>query len=172
MKQHQKDSVLALCAKSIEPAEFFERYGITPDEVGDEVKRILSNALESRDAEEVEYALMLGFCFSFPDKILPLIHDLLGADWHESHENMISILQDRKHPSSVEFIRRAALLKPELQYLEYDDYGAYYKKCMWALQAIGTEEAIEAIKSFASAEDPILAREARYRLENFKQSSS
>ncbi len=56
------------------------------------------------------------------------------------------------------------MLKPALAYLDYDDYGSYYKKCLWALQAIGTPDAIAVIAECARADDPALRRQAEYRL--------
>ncbi len=55
-------------------------------------------------------------------------------------------------------------MKPRLSYLDYDDYGAYYKKCFWALNAIGTDDAIAIIEEFASSKDSVIKREALYRM--------
>ena len=66
---------------------------------------------------------------------------LLDPD-HDEHEDIIGYLQDYPDPASVPYLKRAIALKPALAYLDYDDYGAYYKKCLWALQAIGTDEAL------------------------------
>lgn len=88
---------------------------------------------------------------------------------HHDHEDIIRHLQDHPAPANVPYLKSAILLKPKLSYLEYDDYGAYYKKCLWALQAIGTEEAIAAIKECLSAQDDALRTQAAYRLERIAQ---
>ena len=78
------------------------------------------------------------------------------------------MLQDCRDPSSVPILKKAILLKPRLEYLEYDDYGSYYKKCLWALQDIGTDEAILVIRDFANSEDSALKEHAEYRLSKIK----
>jgi hypothetical protein len=83
---------------------------------------------------------------------------------HEEHEEIIGHLQDFADPYSVPFLREAVLMKPRLVYLEYDDYAAYYKKCFWALSAIGTNEAIAIVGEFATSNDLVIKREALYRL--------
>lgn len=93
---------------------------------------------------------------------------LLRED-HLAHEELIRFLQDAEDPYAVPFLRQAILLKPRLNYLDYDDYGSYYKKCLWALQAIGTSEAIKIISEFAVIEDNnVLGEQARYRLAKTK----
>jgi len=83
---------------------------------------------------------------------------------HLGHEEIIRALQDNPDPGSIVFLQRAIAQKPQLAYLEYDDYGAYYKKCLWALQAIGTREAIAVIESCARSEIPELRAQALHRL--------
>jgi hypothetical protein len=87
---------------------------------------------------------------------------LLREDHHD-HEDLIGFLQHAKDPYAVPFLRQAIGLKPQLSYLDYDDYGSYYKKCLWALQAIGTAEAISIIQECACSEDEALKDQARYR---------
>ena len=51
---------------------------------------------------------------------------------HFEHEDTILFLEFNPDPGSVPHLREAIELKPKLEYLDYDDYGAYYKKCLWA----------------------------------------
>ena len=95
--------------------------------------------------------------------VVELCERLLQAG-HFEHEDIIGCLQDFADPYAVPFLREAVLMKPCLSYLEYDDYGAYYKKCFWALNAIGTDDAITTIEEFASSNDSVVKREALYRL--------
>ena len=67
------------------------------------------------------------------------------------------------HTASL-FSGKAIFLKPRLKYLDYDDYGSYYKKCFWALWAIGTPEAIAVIREFMTSEDAAAKEQALYRL--------
>jgi hypothetical protein len=92
---------------------------------------------------------------------------LLHED-HIDHEEIIRDLQDAADPHSIPSIRQAVLLKPRLKYLAYDDYGSYYKKCFWALRAIGTPEAIAVIQEFTTSEDAAAREQALYRLDQIK----
>lgn len=94
--------------------------------------------------------------------------DLLLLTDHLEHEEIIRFLQDAADPYAINFLKKAVFLKPQLKYLDYDDYGAYYKKIFWALQEIGTKEAIEVIKEFTMSEDSIIKKEATYRLSKYK----
>jgi hypothetical protein len=87
---------------------------------------------------------------------------------HQDHEEIVRFLQRASDPYSIPFIKQAVHLKPYLKYLEYDDYGSYYKKCFWALRAIGTKEAIAVIHEFAASDDPVIKDEAVYRLSRIK----
>jgi hypothetical protein len=88
---------------------------------------------------------------------------LLRTD-HREHEEIIRFLQDAADPVAVPFIKQAVLLKPQLDYLAYDDYGSYYKKCFWVLKAIGNRDALDVLKEFSESVDPIIKEQALYRL--------
>jgi hypothetical protein len=90
--------------------------------------------------------------------------ELLLDPKHMLHEEIVWRLQQRKDPYAIPFLRQAVLLKPQLEHLSYDDYGAYYKKCFWALRAIGTAEAIAVIEEFAESSDAVVREQAKYRL--------
>jgi hypothetical protein len=83
---------------------------------------------------------------------------------HREHEQILRELQHEPDPRFIPFVCDAVQLKPRLAYLDYDDYGAFYKKCLWVLQAIGTPEAIRAIANYAESSIPELKEQAIYRL--------
>ncbi|WP_328391441.1 HEAT repeat domain-containing protein [Nocardia sp. NBC_00416] len=64
------------------------------------------------------------------ESLLPLV----GADWHESHENIVTLLERIASPSSVPALRYAAEYVPE--YLEYDENRAMARKAVHALRKI------------------------------------
>jgi hypothetical protein len=83
---------------------------------------------------------------------------------HFEHDEIVGLLQDYPENESVPYLRRAIALKPSLSYLDYDDYGAFYKKCLWALQDIATPEALALIHECAASNDASLKAQAKYRL--------
>ena len=88
---------------------------------------------------------------------------LLRAD-HVEHEDILRNLQSHPDPCFIPYVERAIRLKPSLSYLDYDDYGAFYKKCLWVLQAIGTPDAIAVVRVCAASQVPELAQQAQHRL--------
>ena len=99
----------------------------------------------------------------FHQRVVEECDRLLRGDHHD-HEQTIRFLQHAGDPFATSFLRQAVLMKPRLDYLAYDDYGSYYKKCLWALQAIGTKEATAVIREFTTSDDSVLKQQARYRL--------
>lgn len=83
---------------------------------------------------------------------------------HCDHEAIVTFLQIYPRGESIVYLRRAIALKPALEYLAYDDYGAFYKKCLWALQVIATPDAIAVIEECARSDDAALKDQAQYRL--------
>jgi len=96
---------------------------------------------------------------------------LLKTDHHD-HEDLIRSIQLSEDAYAVPYLEKAVLLKPSLTYLDYDDYGAYYKKCFWALKAIGTTEAIQVIESFSKSTDSVINEQALYRLNKIRNNRS
>jgi hypothetical protein len=88
-----------------------------------------------------------------------LLH-LLDEKWHTFEEDIISILELIKDPKSVEKLYEVALDVPD-----YDDMRAIAKKCMWALSAINTPEAVQKLKMLAKVDDPIIKENAGFQLD-------
>lgn len=88
---------------------------------------------------------------------------------HEEHENILRLLQDYPESESVPYLREVIRLKPALAYQSHDDYGAFYKKCLWALQDIGTPDALAAIEECAASDDTALRTQAEYRLKRIAE---
>ncbi|HEX7680877.1 MAG TPA: hypothetical protein VF713_22265 [Thermoanaerobaculia bacterium] len=93
---------------------------------------------------------------------------LVRAD-HCEHEEILRELQHSPDPRFIPFVCEAIRLKPNLAYLEYDDYGAFYKKCLWVLQAIGTPAAVAAIDQCSRSDIPELKEQALHRLSRISE---
>ena len=135
------------------------------------IKQLLTNPLESEDDGFVEAALYFLDFFEEPSEHLDILLSLVVNIHHTSHEDIVGTLQHLGDEKSIPFLKEAIDIKPELKHLEYDDYGAYYKKCLWALTAIGSDEAKYVISGFASSAIPELKKEAIYRLSKFDSCS-
>ena len=153
----------SLFGPPIGETEFCRKYGVNTPECLAELDRRLAEAISNEDADSLEVVLALDSQLDTPNRT-SVFETLLDQTWHFSHEYMIRYLQDHASATSVEPLRRAVELKPQLEYLEYDDYGAYYKKCFWALAVNPDPRAIDVIREFANSGDEVLREQARYRL--------
>jgi len=163
MRPEQRAAVLDLLMRKIDEPAFFAAYGVGRDLLQADVAVQSEKAIRERDADLLAIVGYLRQRFRLPAD-LEVQQSLLTETWHRQHEEIVRALQYARNPRSIAALRQAIALKPQLEYLDADDYGAFYKKCLWALQDIGTAEAIEAIREYASSEVPALAREAAYRL--------
>lgn len=70
-------------------------------------------------------------------KCVDQLNELLLANWHHSHEDIVGILQKISSPKSMQYLYDAIDLRP--QYLSWDDNYAFEKKCIRAIYHIGKE---------------------------------
>jgi hypothetical protein len=164
MTDAQIETALRFFRHEVSDRELFAALGCNFREKPGETISLLQQVFEERSADGVEMALCLVSHFASFTECVPLLCDLLLSDFHFRHEDIIRHLQDAADPYAIPFLQKAIALKPDLHYMDYDDYGSYYKKCLWALRAIDTPESIAAIREFAAAGNPLIRREAEYRL--------
>jgi hypothetical protein len=160
--ERDAQAILGLVTGKLSESEFLARYPVDPRRDPEHVRRLLEAADESRNADDVEYALLLGFRFGFPDDVVPILNRLLVEDWHRQHENIAQALTRFRDPSSVDSLYRAALSRHE--YLAYDDAFALAVKCIWALAKIDTPEARERLRALATSDNDVIREEAEKRL--------
>jgi hypothetical protein len=89
-----------------------------------------------------------------------ILLQLLDEKWHTSEEDIISVLELIKDPKSVDKLYQVALDVPD-----YDDMRAIAKKCMWALSAINTPEAVQKLQLLENVDDLIIKENATFQLE-------
>lgn len=160
-------AILTVSAGYRDQAEFCRTYDATPDMLAEASNTLLRQAIETANPAYLDNTLALAERFvwpKFPDSRLAVYRELLVLDWHCLHEDMISYLQQHPAAENIPVLLRAIALKPRLGYLDYDDYGAYYKRCLWALQVIPDRGAYAAIQACTTADDPELRAAAHYRL--------
>jgi hypothetical protein len=140
--------------------EFFKKFPETLE--NGFLRAQLDQALQDRDPNAVEHLMLLGFHLGFAADCAEVLCKLLLQDWHMQHENIAMVLQDLRHPATVDCLYQTALA--ELAYLEYDESYALGVKCIFALQAIGTDRAKEKLALIAGGSNPVLAEKARQLL--------
>jgi hypothetical protein len=161
MTEQQKKLILDLSLGNISLDEFSKKYSEHID--SEYVLMKLRMAFEKQDASGVEYALLLGFFFKLFNKdYTDLLNNLIQEDWHFKHEDIASVLQQIKSPSSIEALYNSALKR--LEYLDYDDSYALARKCIHALGEIHTEYSKEKLQLLAESDIPIIKEKAEKQL--------
>lgn len=145
IKQHQSSTGLGL--PQIAEQILLEQQ-VTITKLMQSIRQCISELAQAEADDFAQVVLFFYYLLYSPDKHLDILHSLLMNPNHFQHGEIIRILQDVGREKSISYLLEAIALKPALSYLDYDDYGAYYKKYLWALTGIGTEEAKTAISSF------------------------
>lgn len=123
----------------------------------------LQEAQETRNADDLSCALIIGGNFGFDTEHKDILLRLIDEDWHYSHEDVVSTLQRWPTPDTVEALFRATQWIPKS--LEYDDARALAVKAIWALGKIPGPEAETKLETLARSENTILRKNAVEQLE-------
>ena len=162
MTSDEQKLILSLAAKSRHKDEFLRRFRQSND--GAKLtSELLNEAIASRDADDVEMALLVGFSFGFTDQHLTALKLLESVDWHARHEDVVSALDDLKSGSAVEALYHATQWGPE--YLKFDKSRALAVKAIWALGKIEGAAAEDKLRQLAKEENPILRENAEKQIE-------
>jgi HEAT repeat protein len=137
--------------------------------MNDNLQKLL-NAIEAKDAEQVEFALYKCFESEFSPEYVPALIELLGETWHYRHEDIVSVLQGLKDSRAVDALYEEA--HSEYEYLNYDDCFGLARKCTWALADIGTPEAKAKLQQLAQENNQMVAEYAQKRLNNWEEEKS
>ncbi|KOV71850.1 hypothetical protein ADL00_06980 [Streptomyces sp. AS58] len=121
--------------------------------------RLLRDAMERQDADDVEMALILHAAAdaSAEEFLEPLI-ELFPADWHREYEDIVWMLGRLRSPRTVPTLALATRWVPE--YLDWDENRALAVKAIWALGAIPGPEAQEALEGLRDNENEIIRENA------------
>lgn len=141
--------------------EFLRRFG-----AADGVRLgldLLRDAALRQDSDDVELALVVSFRFGFAAEHLDLLTELAFADWHRSHENVASALQELESPATVEALAHLAKWVPD--YLDFDDARALAVKAIWALGSLNDERAKQVLAELTQSDNPVVARNAVEQLQ-------
>jgi len=157
MNDEQKKLIMKLSLGNISEDDFLEDFS-SNIEYDLDVSRLLTSVVTSKDANELEYIMLLGFYFGFPNDCGFILCEILIQDWHKQHENIVSALQRIKFSDAADALYVAAT--SDFQYLHYDDTYSLGVKCEYALRSIGTEECKEKLIVLSKSSNEILAKNA------------
>ena len=129
----------------------------------------LDEADQTRNAEDLNCALTIGFVLGFAPEHLDILRRLVDVDWHYSHEDVVSALETWPTPDTVEALFRATQWIPKS--LEYDDSRALAVKAIWALGKIPGAEAETKLEALARSDNAILRKTAEEQLERRRRAT-
>lgn len=162
MNQQEKTLIASLMANRITKEELIQRY---PFPLTDEyIHHLVRSAVNQKDGDSLGFAMVLVYTKEvFSTALLPILEPILVEGWHQSHEDIAFLLQKLKSPTSAKWLFRAATMT--FDYLEYDEFFALARKCMWALAAINTAESVAMIQQLATSDNEVVREHAEEQLE-------
>lgn len=163
MTNEEKKIIMDFMLKNITKEDFLKLYPIDIKNNNTYILEALEDAYQKKNAEDVEYALLLGFSFGLSKNHVPILIKLLSVDWHYKHEDIAQLLQNFKDPRSIECLYKAALAR--YSYLDYDDSYALAVKCIWALGDINTEQSKAKLKLLSQSTISTVKKAAKQQLE-------
>lgn len=172
MNEAQKQFIRSLvvlpghpASEKLEPREILERFGADTDDAHAFCLSLLQQVAEKKDAEELEYALIL--CSSlnaYDESYIDLLIELSGADWHKQHENIVQILQQLKNPKAVDALYHLTQWLPE--YMNYDEENrSLARKALFALGDTPGEEAKQTIQKLLQDNNPKIRELAQEQID-------
>ncbi|MFF0725310.1 HEAT repeat domain-containing protein [Streptomyces sp. NPDC004134] len=165
MTPEQEKLILALAhgadgRRDITPEQFLHRFG------ADDGKALglslLRDAIARQYGDGVELALIVSAAFGLTPEHYGLFKELCYADWHTTHEDVVSALGEWRDPDSVDTLLHMADWVPD--YLDYDEARALATKAVWALGGIPGPEADRALERLREEDDPIVRGEAERQI--------
>ncbi|MGX1548537.1 HEAT repeat domain-containing protein [Streptomyces adustus] len=121
--------------------------------------RLLRDAMERRDADDVEMALIVhGAADASVEEFLEPLIELFPAEWHREHEDIVSMLGKLHSPKTVPTLVLATRWVPE--HLDWDENRALAVKAIWALGAVPGTKAREALEGLRDDENEIIRENA------------
>ncbi len=163
MTEAQREACLQFAVQRIPEGELFSAFGGDFSQTPNDTIRLLEQARDDRSANDVEFALGLIFRFQPSADYVPLLWELLLADFHTRHEDIALALEDLKDPRSIGALYLAA--HAHFAHLDYDENFALPRKCTWALARIGTPEAFDRLRQLVESPNPKISAFAQKRLQ-------
>lgn len=160
--------VYALMAKRIPEEQFFRDFPATRESIHEVILSLLERGLDEKDVDSIEQAIPLAYRYGLSKDFLSALNALAVEPWHYRHEDIVFALGKLKDPSSVPILARTA--EARHPYLEEDEFFALGSKSIYALENIGTVDAVRVLGILAESPNDVLRNTARKRLKNITES--
>lgn len=167
MTENERQLIINLTLKKISKDEFLEKYHVNVEIDKEHILHLLMEGLKNKNADDIEYTLLLAFYFGCSKKYTNTLCELILKKWHFQHENIAKMLQKLKDPLSVNYLFKAAMA--EYDYLAYDDSNSLAVKCIWALGDINTSSSRDKLTLLANSDTPRIKKSALHQLDRIKE---
>lgn len=155
-------------AREGSPDEVLRHFGTTDGQsLG---LNLLLDAIDRRDADDVELALIVLSTFGVTMDGLGSLAQLSSADWHHSHEEVVTALGRLRTPAAVDALFQATQWIPG--YLDFDESRALATKAIWALGRTPGPEAEQALIRLLNDDDETIRDEASAQLDRRRSSNT
>lgn len=141
-------------SQKIPMSEVKERFSLEGKSQYEFIHDLLIEARNNKDPDLLEDGITLIFIFKEVKHPVKELNELLLESWHYRHEDIASLLQDAKSPTSIDALNKAVMTK--FDYLDFDDSYALAVKCVWALGEIGTPEAMDKLTKLSKSDNKII----------------
>ncbi|WP_374950992.1 HEAT repeat domain-containing protein [Mucilaginibacter sp.] len=121
---------------------------------------LLKKNVRERDQNGLSATLAVIYYDGGDQDYTDILLNLLDQKWHILIEDIVEVLGKIKDPKTVNKLYEVAINVPD-----WDEMRGLAKKCMWALSAIGTPEAIKKLEQLQSMDDWIIKENATFQLE-------
>ena len=159
MTNQERLIVKKLWKEEITKDEFLKEFTYDIETYKDYFEEILEKAYTERNKLDIGDILYLGFVFDlFEKNHVNILIKLIKSDWHERHEDIVSIFHKLKAPDAIEVLYQTILTK--FDYLAYDNCASLIRKCCFALAAINTNESWEKIEILTKSKNDDIRKSA------------
>lgn len=132
----------------------------------DFVAMLLKEAIENKDATELDLILMLIEHFTAEQQHQLEMAKLLLSSWHSMHDRIAGLLNNQPSDEIVYYLYRGATFRCDN--LDYEsDYCEFNRKCLYALAKNGSGKSKEYIKLVSQLENKIIANHALKIMDEF-----
>ncbi len=157
--------ILSLVKQGLPQLEFLRQFRGATDPAK-LTASLLEDAFTNRNADDVEYALMVGFTFGFSDAHVDVLIRLASVSWHRKHEDIITALGRLRDAKAGNVLWTATQQIPD--YLAFDESRALAVKAIWALGKLPGSEAESALRKLAASNVSVIRDAALQQLERRK----
>lgn len=115
--------------------------------------KLIETKAIGQDSNDLAFYLALAYWDGLDKDYKPVLKELVLATWHDSHEDIVSYIDELKDDSFTEDIYTIAITPQP--YRQYDDeLESTLRKCVHALKAINSENANEKLELLTDTGNP------------------